>query len=83
LDIDVSATQKEQKQCINKILFNMIDITSQIAEFGKYRVSEYGLKKVIAEFLTAPLDLVHIHSNIDLHEIIFEEIDKNDNKLPF
>lgn len=78
IDIDVIANKKiisdkfepdTEYQLINKITYNSTEITGVIANYDVNRVTEDGLKSIIADYLSAPIDLIQINSNIGLNKI--------------
>jgi len=88
IDIDVLANSKKisnhfdietEYQLINKITFNGIDIIKDIATYDIYGATELGLKTVVANYLSAPIDLVQINSNLELKKIaIVKPIEEDD-----
>ncbi|MBS9767560.1 MAG: caspase family protein [Flavobacteriaceae bacterium] len=80
IDIDVQAIQKNipnykgeiiTYQAISVISYKGIDITDMISTYDILGLNELGLKNCIANFLTAPLDLIKINCNIQLSKITF------------
>lgn len=78
MDIDIIATNKNVKdfldtdteyQIISKISCNSIDITNKIASYNTHGLNELGLKNILANFLTCPVSLININSNITLKRI--------------
>lgn len=78
MDIDIVANNKNVKdfldtdteyQIISKISFNANDITNKIASYDTHGLNELGLKQVLANFLTCPISLININSNIILKRI--------------
>ncbi|WP_459213146.1 caspase family protein [Aquimarina rhabdastrellae] len=88
IDIDVLANSKKitnnfdietEYQLINKITYNGIDIIKDIATYDIYGATELGLKTVVANYLSAPIDLVQINSNLELKKIaIVKPIEEED-----
>lgn len=62
---------REDRQIIEKITFNNIDITNDIRAYMYYERTEEDLKNAISEFFTAPKQLINIHSNLLLKNIYF------------
>lgn len=76
IDVSVNAVSQSDetnktKQFVQKITFNNIDITNQIKSYMSYKTSEEELISSIADFFTAPEELIHIHSNLQLNNIYF------------
>lgn len=76
IDVSVNAVSQSDetnktKQFVQKITFNNIDITNQIKSYMSYKRSEEELISSIADFFTAPEELIHIHSNLQLNNIYF------------
>ena len=78
IDIDVVATSEKITnsigdkviyQVISKILYNGIDITRQISRYNIKGYNNIGLSQTIASFLTAPIELIQLHSNIGLEKV--------------
>ncbi len=79
LDIDVNAQQEKIKDwygnestydVINRIIFGTEDITEEISQrYNLEDQNELGLKKILADYLSAPEELIDIHSNIPLNKI--------------
>ena len=88
VDIDVLANNKKisdflnietEYELINKITYNSIDIIKDIAKYDVYGATELGLKNIIANYLSAPIDLIQINSNIVLKKIaIAKPIEEDD-----
>jgi hypothetical protein len=76
IDVNVQAVSQVDEsdnsiQIIQKITFNNIDITNQIKSYMNYKRVKEDLVRLIADFLTAPEEIVHIHSNLELNNISF------------
>ncbi|WP_299840272.1 caspase family protein [uncultured Tenacibaculum sp.] len=80
IDIDVLASEKNTTnnfnetisyQVISSIIYNGIDITEKISTYNINGLNELGLKSTIAKFLTAPIDLIHINSNLKIEKMLF------------
>ena len=80
IDIDiVSSTEKTTNhfgenvtyQVISSITYSGEDITKKMANFHVVGKNGNRLKKAIAEFFTAPEELIQIHSNLELKKIAF------------
>jgi hypothetical protein len=78
IDIDIVANTVKTKdaigqdvtyEVISKINYNNIDIINQIRQLGVNGSTEAELKDIIAALYTAPIELVNIHSNIELKNI--------------
>jgi hypothetical protein len=74
-DVDIVASKETRKshsgnnedyEVISKIVYKSIDITEDLGRYDVYRETKDELKTTLANFLTAPKDLVHINSNIEL-----------------
>ncbi|MGZ4056530.1 MAG: caspase family protein [Bacteroidia bacterium] len=89
IDIDIIAStekhtnlwgEEETYQVISKITYNSIDITKQIAKYGVTGLNGIGITQTIADFLSAPQELIQIHNNIELEKIAFTKtiIDKDE-----
>lgn len=77
-DIDVVANNEKianyigketEYQIISKITCNSVDILNEIANYDIYGKNEFGLKKLLSNFLSAPIELIQINSNIQLNKI--------------
>ena len=76
IDVNVQAVSQVDEsdnsiKIIQKITFNNIDITNQIKSYMNYKRVKEDLVRSIADFLTAPEEIVHIHSNLELNNISF------------
>lgn len=79
IDIDISAEGKnyetpwgeEAIQIIHKVNVDNKDITKAFSRSCTYGTNELGVKSCLSNFLTAPQDLIQIHSNISLQKIRF------------
>ena len=79
IDIDISAEGKnyptpwgeEAFQIIHKVNVDNKDITKAFSRSCTYGTNELGVKSCLSNFLTAPQDLIQIHSNISLQKIRF------------
>jgi hypothetical protein len=80
IDIDVLASEKSTTnnfnetisyQVISSIIYNGLDITEKISTYDINGLNELGLKDAVANFLTAPINLIHINSNLKLEKILF------------
>lgn len=78
IDIDIIATNENIKnyvgddieyQVLNKISCNANDITNEIANYDMHGRTELGLKHILADFLSCPIDLVNINSNVQLKKV--------------
>ena len=88
IDVDVLANNKKisnhfnvesEYELINKITYNSIDIIKDIAKYDVYGSTELGLKTIVANYLSAPIDLVQINSNLVLKKIaIVKPIEEDD-----
>ncbi|WP_318343374.1 caspase family protein [Flagellimonas baculiformis] len=88
IDVDVVANNQKvtndfniesEYQLINKITFNGIEIIKEISNYNVYGVNELGLKQVLSSFLSAPIDLIQINSNIELNKVaIARQVDEED-----
>ena len=47
------------------------DITKAFSHSCPYGMNELGVKSYLSNFLTAPKDLIQIHSNVSLQKIAF------------
>lgn len=82
IDIDVVATTKKTKnvigeevttQVISSITYNGINLTRYFMRYDIIGKNEAGLKQSIANFFTAPTNLVQINCGIELKQIEFEK----------
>lgn len=79
IDIDISAEEKKQPtpseeetiQIIHKVNVENKDITKAFSRCCTYGINELGVKSYLSNFLTAPQDLIQIHSNVSLQKIAF------------
>ena len=79
IDIDISAEEKNNStvfgeeiiQIIHKVNVENKDITKAFSRSCAYGINELGLKSCLSNFLTAPKDLIQIHSNVSLQKIAF------------
>ena len=79
IDIDISAEEKnnstvvgeETIQIIHKVNVENKDITKAFSRSCTYGINELGVKSCLSDFLTAPKDLIQIHSNVSLQKIAF------------
>ena len=79
IDIDIMAEEKniqtyfEERtiQIIHKVNVEGKDITKAFSRRCDNYVNELGLKSCLSNFLTAPKDLIQIHSNVSLQKIAF------------
>ena len=79
IDIDISAEEKnnstvfgeETIQIIHKVNVENKDITKAFSRSCTYGINELGVKSCLSNFLTAPQDLIQIHSNVLLQKIAF------------
>ena len=58
-------------QVISSITYSGEDITKKLSNYHVTGKNEKGLKKAVAEFFTAPEELIQIHSNLELKKIAF------------
>ncbi|MBC73575.1 MAG: hypothetical protein CMH47_15205 [Muricauda sp.] len=66
-------------QLINKITCNGQDIVKDIVKYNVYDVNEMGLKQVLSNYLSSPIDLIQINSNIELKRVaIARQVDEED-----
>ena len=63
---------REEIQKIEAISYNNIRIEKQISKYYIDGYNEFGLKKVISQFLNAPIEKVVINSNMELKNIRFK-----------
>ena len=77
-DIDVVANNEKisnaigietEYQIISKITCNSVDILNEVSNYDIYYKNELGLKVILGNFLSAPIDLIQINSNIILKKI--------------
>ena len=81
IDIDISAEEKKDRtsfgedtiQIIHKVNVENKDITKAFARYCSSGINESGVKSYLSNFLTAPQDLIQIHSNVSLQKISFAE----------
>nr|WP_281257905.1 caspase family protein [Spirosoma oryzae] len=82
IDIDVianvetvtSASGKEiEYQVISRLTFNSVDILNDIYKYNVRGKDDLYLKEILGNFLTAPAELIHIHSNIGLKKIMISK----------
>ena len=81
IDIDIRAEEKNNQtsfgeetiQIIHKVNVGHKDITKRFSHSCTGGINELGVKSYLSEFLTAPLDLIQIHSNVSLQNIIFSK----------
>jgi len=81
IDIDIRAEEKNNQtsfgeetiQIIHKVNVGNKDITKRFSHSCTGGINELGVKSYLSEFLTAPLDLIQIHSNVSLQNIIFSK----------
>lgn len=79
IDIDISAEEKndssvfgeETIQIIHKVNAENKDITKAFSRSCTNGINELGVKSCLSNFLTAPQDLIQIHSNVLLQRIAF------------
>lgn len=79
IDIDINAEEKnnstafgeETIQIIHKVNVENKDITKAFSRSCPYGINELGVKSYLSNFLTAPKDLIQIHSNVSLQKIAF------------
>ena len=78
IDIDITAEESNQTpfvegiiQIIHKVNVGDRDITKQFSRRCTGGINELGLKSCLSNFLTAPQDLIKIHSNVSLQKIAF------------
>ena len=70
--------KKIEYQIVSKILFNNIDILNKIYHSYLYKINELKLKKVLSDFFSMPIELIEIHSAIQLNKILIsEELETN------
>ena len=79
IDIDITAEEKNDQthfeertiQIIHKVNVEGKEITKAFSRRCDNGVNELGLKSCLSNFLTAPKDLIQIHSNVSLQKIAF------------
>ncbi len=79
IDVDISAEEKSNQtpfgketiQIIHKVNVGDKDITKAFSCICDYGINELGVKSCLSNFLTAPQDLIEIHSNVSLQKIAF------------
>ena len=80
IDIDINAEEEKNNssifedetiQVIHKVNVENKDITRAFSRRCNHSIDELGVKSCLSNFLTAPLDLIQIHSNISLQNIAF------------
>ena len=70
---------ESEYQIISSITCNSIDILNELSNYDVYGKSETGLKTIIGNFLTAPIELLQINSNIELKKVaISRALDEED-----
>ena len=79
IDVDISAISKTSKnewtnveeefQVIQKIIVASKDITNRISNYDVIRTDIENLKKILSNYLFAPVELIHILENIELKKI--------------
>lgn len=87
-DIDVVANnqiitgfmnKKTEYQIISKITCNSVDILDEISNFDINGKNELELKKIFVNYLSSPIELIQINSNIELKKVaIFEAKEEED-----
>ena len=70
-------------QVISKITYNGFDLTKEIAKFHTLGIDENGIVDVIADYFSAPKELVKIHCAIKLEAIAFAKTINEDDDLNF
>lgn len=88
MDVDIMANNQKvsnninigsEYQLINKITCNGQDIVKDIVKYNVYDVNEMGLKQVLSNYLSSPIDLIQINSNIELKRVaIARQVDEED-----
>lgn len=88
IDVDVVANNQKvsnhfniesEYQLINKITCNGVDIINEIVNYNVYGVNELGLKQVLSNYLSSPIDLIQINSNIELKKVaIARQVEEED-----
>ncbi|MFC2604118.1 MAG: caspase domain-containing protein [Bacteroidota bacterium] len=80
IDIDITAEESNQTpfgkgtiQIIHKVNVGDKDITKQFSRRCTGGINELGVKSCLSNFLTAPQDLIQIHSNVSLQKIAFAQ----------
>lgn len=79
IDIDISAEETNNStvfgektiQIIHKVNVENKDITKAFSRSCIDGINELGIKFYLSNFLTAPQDLIQIHSNVSLQKIAF------------
>ena len=78
IDVDIVANNEKvsndfnietEYQLISKITCNSKDITKDIATYNVYGSTELGLKHILANYFTAPRNLIQLNSNIELKKV--------------
>ena len=87
IDIDINVEEKNKStdfgeetiQIIHKVNVGNKDVTKALSRRCDYGINELGVKSCLSNFLTAPQDLIQIHSNVALQKIAFakELFDEN------
>jgi hypothetical protein len=80
IDVDISATRNRKgevgsinyESLINLVAVNGDDIKDQIIPFYTYRSDELQFVSDLAVCLSAPKELIHLNSNIELSAIVIE-----------
>lgn len=88
IDVDIIANNQKvsndfniesEYQLINKITCNGIDLIKDIVNYNVYGVNELGLKQVLSDYLSAPIELIQINSNVDLKKVaIARQVEEED-----
>ena len=80
IDIDITAEESNQTpfgkgtiQIIHKVNVGDKDITKAFSRRCTGGINELGVKSCLSNFLTAPQDLIKIHSNVSLQKIAFAQ----------
>ena len=81
IDIDIRAEEKNNQtffgeetiQIIHKVNVGNKDITKRFSRYCTGGIDELEVKSNLSEFLTAPVDLIQIHSNTCLQNIAFNK----------
>ena len=79
IDIDITVEEKNKStdfgeetiQIIHKVNVENKDITKAFSRRCDNGINELGIKSCLSNFLTAPQDLIQIHSNVSLQKIAF------------
>jgi len=83
IDVDIVCTNQNIKnfvgddieyQVINKISCNSIDITNEIANYDFHGKNELGLKNIFSNFLSCPIELININSNLQLNKVAIRKV---------